>query len=86
MSLVHMVVDDGEGEKAVYDYVRRENRSRNGIQALRAAKDCCNPVSHEELMGIARIWVDAALRLQDRDLRMMDRLVARQSLRSLDAA
>lgn len=30
-------------------------------------------------MRIAEIWVDAALRLEARDLRMMERLVMRQT-------
>lgn len=84
MGLVDVVVDDGQGERAVYDYIKKENRSRNGIQALRAVKQHCNPITHEELMNIVEIWVDAALRLQPRDLKMMDRLVSKQSVRSVD--
>ena len=33
----------------------------------------------DELMRIAEIWVDAALRLESKDLRMMERLVMRQT-------
>ena len=36
------------------------------------------PVTHEELMRVVEIWADAALRLSERDLRMMDRIVRAQ--------
>ncbi|MFW5451994.1 crotonase/enoyl-CoA hydratase family protein [Thioalkalivibrio sulfidiphilus] len=86
MGVVDVLAEDGEGERAVYDYIARENRARNGFRALRAAKRLSNPVTREELIGITEIWVDAALRLTPRDLRMMERLVSRQSVRGRDAA
>lgn len=86
MGVVDVLAEDDQGEQAVYDYIARENRARNGFRALRAAKRLSNPVTREELIGITEIWVDAALRLTPRDLRMMERLVARQSARGRDAA
>jgi DSF synthase len=41
------------------------------------------PVTYEELIKITEVWVDAALQLQDRDLKMMGRLVRSQQ-RQLD--
>jgi DSF synthase len=79
MGVVDVLAEDLQGEMAVYDYIKRENRSPNGYRALRAAKDCVHPVSYDELMNITEIWVEAALRLRPRDLRMMERLVTRQS-------
>jgi DSF synthase len=37
------------------------------------------PISYDELLHVVNIWVDAALRLTERDLRMMERLVRAQS-------
>jgi len=76
--LVDVLVEDGEGEMAVYDYIKRENRARNGFRALRRVRDRYSPITRDELMAIVEIWVDAALRLGPRDLRMMERLLARQ--------
>lgn len=81
MGVVDVLAEDLRGEMAVYDYVRKQNRAANGYRALRAAKDRVNPVSYQELLDITEIWVDAALRLEPRDLRMMERLVARQTSR-----
>jgi DSF synthase len=78
MGLVDILVEDGEGEMAVYEYIRRENRARNGFRAFRRVRDYANPITLEELMAIVDAWVEAALRLGPRDLRMMERLVARQ--------
>ncbi len=77
--IVDILVEDGNGQDAVYDYIKKENRAKNGFQAFRKAKRCCNPVTYEELEAITTIWVDAALQLRDKDLRMMERLVKRQS-------
>jgi DSF synthase len=79
MGLVDILVEDGEGERAVYQYIKRENRVKNGFQAFRKAKRCCDPVTYDELEKITNIWADAAMNLSDKDLRMMERLVKRQS-------
>jgi len=79
LGVVDVLAEPGEGERAVHDYIRREARSRNGALALRAAREVSQPIVHEELMRIAEIWVDAALRLEAKDLRMMERLVTRQT-------
>jgi len=41
-------------------------------------RDAVNPITYEELRQSVEIWVDAALNLRDRDLKMMERLVLRQ--------
>ncbi len=82
MGVVDVLAEPGEGEGAVCDYIRREEKSRNGILALRAAREVSQPASYDELVRITEIWVDAALRLEAKDLRMMERLVSRQTSKS----
>ncbi|WP_296750527.1 crotonase/enoyl-CoA hydratase family protein [Thiobacillus sp.] len=82
MGVVDVLAEPGEGEAAVCDYIRREEKSRNGILALRAAREVSQPASYDELVRITEIWVDAALRLEAKDLRMMERLVSRQTSKS----
>jgi DSF synthase len=74
MGVVDVVVDDGAGEAAVYDYIRRNERRRNGMQAMFNCRRHLNPISYDELLNITNIWVDAALRLEDKDLKLMSRL------------
>ncbi|OIQ00724.1 MAG: enoyl-CoA hydratase [Zetaproteobacteria bacterium CG2_30_46_52] len=79
LGLVDVLVEDGQGQQAVYDYIKKENRASNGIRAFRKAKRHCNPITYAELNHITSDWVDAALNLTEKDLRMMERLVKRQS-------
>ena len=86
IGVVDVLADDGQGEMAVYDYVKRENRAWNGFHALREATRVANPITYEELMRVTEVWVDAALRLTQRDLRMVERLVSRQTVKSASVA
>ena len=70
--------DKAADRDAAKEYIRRQKNRRNGFRALRKAKRFSNPITHEELIRIARVWVEAALALTPRDLRMIDRLVSRQ--------
>jgi DSF synthase len=78
LGVVDVLAEPGDGVKAVYDYVRRDARSRNGSLALRAAREIIEPVSYDEIRRVTELWVDAAMRLEAKDLRMMERLIARQ--------
>lgn len=78
MGIIDVLVPKGEGENAVYAYIRQNNRKLNGMRAMYECRHHTHPISYDELMNITEIWVDAALRLQDRDLKMMGRLVRAQ--------
>jgi DSF synthase len=77
------VVPKGEGEKAVYELIARQNRRFNSHLAIYRTRRRYQNLSYEELKDIATIWVDAALRLTDADLRKMDRLAGTQDRRQL---
>lgn len=79
MGVVDILAEKGEGELALLDYIKRAERAPNGYRAMREVRDICNPISYQELLEITTVWVEAALRLEKRDLRMMERLVNRQS-------
>jgi DSF synthase len=79
VGIVDILAEKGEGEIAVYNYIKSANRVSNTHNMMRRVKDTCNQVNYKELEDIAMIWVDAALQLTDKDLRMMSRLVKRQN-------
>ncbi|MFQ5519266.1 MAG: crotonase/enoyl-CoA hydratase family protein [Mariprofundus sp.] len=79
LGVVDILAEDGEGEQAVYAYIKKESHASNGYRAFRKSQQCCNPVPYDELKETKAIWVDAALKLEDNNLRMMERLIARQS-------
>ena len=78
MGIVDVLTADGTGEAAVAAYIRKHSRNANGRQAFERARNAVQPVTRDELMRVVEVWADAALRLQDRDLRMMERLVKAQ--------
>lgn len=82
LGVVDILAEEGQGEMALYDYIKREQRMRNGYRAFRQAKQLYNPLTREELMNAAKIWVETAFKLEPKDLRMMERLVARQSAKA----
>lgn len=79
MGVVDILAEPGEGEWEVYRYIEKSNKNANSHRAMRQVKDACNAVSYDELLTITKIWAESALKLQPRDLRMMQRLVQRQS-------
>jgi len=81
MGVVDILAEKGEGEVAVYRYIKNASRASNTFKSMQKLKDICNQISYEELMNIAKVWTDAALKLTPRDLRMMERLVKRQNTR-----
>jgi len=85
MGVVDILAEQGEGELAVYRYIKSTNRAQNTHKAMRKVKDICNQVTHKELKEIATVWADAALQLTTKDLRMMDRLVRRQNARRTES-
>ena len=83
LGVVDVLAPDGAGEAAVYSFVKRHAKTPNGRRAIEMVRREVEPVTHEELMRVVSIWADAALRLSERDLRLMERLVRAQS-RSAD--
>jgi DSF synthase len=81
MGIIDILAPSGEGEAAVMDWISSNKRRRNGMQAVMRARQHVHPISRDELDAITDTWVDAALRLDDRDLRMMSRIVRAQMRR-----
>jgi len=80
LGVVDILAEQGEAEIALFSYIKSRNRSANSYTAMQKVKDRCNTISYQELIDITHIWVDAALKLTKKDLRMINRLVKRQSL------
>ncbi len=81
LKLIDEVVIDGEGASAVRGLLARHQRKGNAYAALDRVRQCINPVTYEELIRITRIWVDTALQLGPRDLRMIENLIRAQDRR-----
>ena len=77
--VVDHVVEDGCGEAEVAALIERRKRSQNGLAALAQTRRRVHRIEYAELLEVVEIWVDSALRLNPRDLKLMNRLVTRQN-------
>ncbi len=79
MGVVDMVVDQGRGESEVAGFIKSRSRNRNGMAGIAAARRRVHKLDYDELADVVEIWVDTALNLRSRDLKLMQRLVTRQN-------
>ncbi len=78
LGVVDEVVEDGLGLETTRRYIQNRRRHQNTYRAMRRATQFYQPIQLAELKAIVDVWVDAALKLESRDLRMMTRLVKAQ--------
>ena len=79
MGVIDILAEKGEGEMEVYKYTKAATRYSNAYNAIRKVRGICNEISYDELIDVAKIWVDAAFKLTDKDLKTMGRLIERQN-------
>ena len=83
--LVDLVVEDGGGEAALEKVIRSAHPKLRGILAALQARRMAAPIAYESLQTVVEHWAVSALRLKDRDLRLMERL-ARAQVRKVGGA
>ena len=79
LGVIDVLTPDGTGEAAVHSFVNKHSKSMGGRQAFERARNVVSPISEEELLRVVEIWADTALKLNERDLKVMDRLIRAQS-------
>lgn len=82
MGVVDMVVPKGEGLMAARERIRKNQRIGNALRSMNTVRQACRPVSLDELLAVTGEWVDAAMRLDERGLRTMERLIRAQEKRA----
>lgn len=80
LGLVDVLAEPGQGEDAVRRHIAMENRLGNGYRAIRRVERLLNPIRLHDLRRIVEIWASTALKATPRDLRLIDRIIARQTL------
>jgi DSF synthase len=86
MGVVDILVPKGQGELAVRNLIKQQQRIPHSCLAMNAVRQISQTVSYQELLDITKVWVETALALGDKSLRTMDRLVKAQTRRSGAAA
>lgn len=83
--VVDLVVESGEGEAAMMQLVRGVDPRHRGTLAALKARRIAAPIDYADLERIVDDWAHGAVRLTDRDLRLMERL-ARAQVRKIGGA
>jgi len=81
MGVVDELAEPGDGVAAVEALMERRRRRPLAFGAMRQIRQQHQPVTYRELLAIAELWVDTAMKLSDKDLRTINRLVKAQNLR-----
>jgi DSF synthase len=79
MGIIDVVCEDGEGASEVRRFLKTLNKTEHTRNSLREVKHLVNPVSKSELIDIGNIWVDTAMCLTSRELKIMERLIRSQN-------
>ncbi len=78
MGVVDVLANDGEGLDEVNKFVKKHEKNKNTRESLLKIRNRVNPVTYKELIDIGEIWVEAAMSLTSRELKVMERLIKSQ--------
>lgn len=78
MGLVDVLVPRGQGVQAVEQVIRNNRRIPHARAAMHQVRAMAQPITLEEMQAITEVWVDTALKLGNKSLRIMERLVRAQ--------
>lgn len=79
MGIVDKIVEKGEGLETAADYVREKASKPETMRAVNTIHGVYGTVLKQELFDIANMWVDAAMSLREKDIRMMERIIRAQN-------
>lgn len=79
MGIVTVLAEPGQGEEVTRDYIANSRERHAGHLGVYRAGRRVKPLDLAELRDVVDLWVDTAMKLTDRDLRMMRRLAAAQT-------
>ncbi|HSR02897.1 MAG TPA: crotonase/enoyl-CoA hydratase family protein [Methylophilaceae bacterium] len=82
IGVVDVLAEDGQGEFAMNNWIKRNHKALNSNQAITRAAQRVNPLNYEELYDITLTWVNAALNLDERNLKVMERLIRAQNTKA----
>ncbi|WP_456408362.1 crotonase/enoyl-CoA hydratase family protein [Thiolapillus sp.] len=79
LGVIDVLAEPGEAKVTLRQFIRKHNRSAMTRNAVLAMRDEMLPLTHDEMKRIVLLWVDSAMALPERDLKMMERLVKAQA-------
>lgn len=84
MGIVDVLAEPGDGENAVWEYIKRQRRQSHGEWGLRRVVEATHPTLRlEDLIASIDIWADTALSLTEADLKHMNFLIRAQKSKGI---
>jgi len=82
MGVVDVLAEPGEGEQAVWEFVKRHRRQENGEWGIRKMVNSTDPpLVYDDLVQSIEIWAESALNLSDTDVKHIKFLIRAQTAR-----
>lgn len=82
--VVDVLAEDGRGENALYEYIVRTKGRSNAYESVLRVRRKLSPLRYEDLLEVVDLWVEAAMRIGPREVRLMERLARSQERMSGD--
>ena len=79
MGIIDVLAEMSSGQEGLRNYIKKHTKSDKTRKSLFKIRNRVLPVTLEELFDIGDIWIDAALSLGERELRIMERLIKSQN-------
>jgi DSF synthase len=76
--IVDILAEDGDGESALYGHIVRNVSKRNASEGVQQVRRRLAPIRYEDMLAVGEIWVDTAMRVGPREIRLMERLTRAQ--------
>jgi DSF synthase len=78
MGLIDVVAEDSHGLEEVEQFIKKLEKSKNTRKAILQIRKRINPVSFEEMLDIGEFWVNSAMELSPKEIKVMQRLIRSQ--------
>ncbi|MBP2674090.1 MAG: enoyl-CoA hydratase [Deltaproteobacteria bacterium] len=76
--IVDILAEDGQGENAVYGHIVRHSVRQNAREGVQQVRRKLAPVRYEDMLAVGEIWVETAMRVGPREIKLMERLTRAQ--------
>lgn len=86
MGIVDLVVEPGQGIAAIDRIIEQRLSKQNGYDGIQEMYRYTQPKVREQLLEVGKIWVQRALKLQEKELRRMEVLASAQERSMLRTA
>lgn len=85
MGVIDIVCDEGDGDSSATQFIAKRHRQKKGIDSMQEMVAQFAPVDRSEMLAITDRWVEAALDLGEKERRIIEVLMKKNDLRTLQA-